>query len=96
MQGVCCAAHTAELLILPPVPLQTIFDEVILPTHKTKYVQFLLFRMCCVDPELPSVFVDFLKSKLLNASNSIPDRQASVCGSRFSAVVGMFDEHVEG
>ena len=58
--------------------IQTIFDEVILPTHKTRYVQFLLFRMCCVDPDLPAVFVDFLKAKLFNASNSVPDRQASV------------------
>lgn len=58
--------------------VQTVFDEVILPTHKTKYVQFLLFRMCSVDPELPAVFVNFLRLKLFNARNSIVERQAAV------------------
>eukprot|EP00123_Amoebidium_parasiticum_P012593 comp21464_c0_seq1/m.29692 comp21464_c0_seq1/g.29692 ORF comp21464_c0_seq1/g.29692 comp21464_c0_seq1/m.29692 type:complete len:611 (-) comp21464_c0_seq1:43-1875(-) len=48
-----------------------IFNEVVMSTHKTRFVQFLVFSMTSHGRDLPAVFVRFLlHDKLLNAKTN--------------------------
>ncbi|KAL1423368.1 hypothetical protein MTO96_021129 [Rhipicephalus appendiculatus] len=56
----------------------TIFDKIVLPTHKCCHVQFLLFYLCSFRPAALAVaFLDYLWKKVQNPATSCIIRQAS-------------------
>lgn len=56
----------------------TIFDKIVLPTHKCCHVQFLLFYLCSFRPAALAVaFLDYLWKKVQNPATSCIVRQAS-------------------
>uniref|UniRef100_A0A131XCX7 Putative rna polymerase i specific transcription initiation factor rrn3 n=1 Tax=Hyalomma excavatum TaxID=257692 RepID=A0A131XCX7_9ACAR len=56
----------------------TIFDKIVLPTHKCCHVQFLLFYLCSFRPAALGVaFLDYLWKKVQNPATSCIVRQAS-------------------
>uniref|UniRef100_A0A1E1XGL5 Putative rna polymerase i specific transcription initiation factor rrn3 n=1 Tax=Amblyomma aureolatum TaxID=187763 RepID=A0A1E1XGL5_9ACAR len=56
----------------------TIFDKIILPTHKCCHLQFLLFYLCSFRPAALAVaFLDYLWKKVQNPATSSVIRQAS-------------------
>lgn len=55
----------------------TVFDKIVLPTHKCCHLQFLLFYLCSLRPALADAFLDYLWKKVQNPSTSTVIRQAS-------------------
>lgn len=54
------------------------FDRIMLPTHKLKSAQFVLFYACSLSPEtFPADFMGLLVSHLMDISNSSVTRMAS-------------------
>lgn len=49
--------------------LMQLFDTFILKTHKSKYVQFLLFYVCAMDINYTHAFVRYLLEKVMDVSN---------------------------
>lgn len=58
--------------------LLNIFDNVILPSHNTHHVQFVIFHYCSFKLFLAEKFLSFLWSKLTDLNVSAPIRQAAV------------------
>ncbi|CAN8030202.1 unnamed protein product [Ixodes persulcatus] len=55
----------------------TVFDKIVLPTHKCCHLQFLLFYLCSLRPALADAFLDYLWKKVQNPSTATVIRQAS-------------------
>ncbi|XP_054713372.1 RNA polymerase I-specific transcription initiation factor RRN3-like [Uloborus diversus] len=55
--------------------LLTVFDKVILPTHGSCHVQYLMFYVCSLKQELHEGFLDFLWKKVQNPNISSEFRQ---------------------
>ncbi|KAH8400618.1 hypothetical protein KR222_008739 [Zaprionus bogoriensis] len=47
-----------------------IFDEVILPSHNTHHVQFVIFHLCSIRPAYTEAFLNFLWKKVQNPNVS--------------------------
>ena len=75
--------HSAEHLTHDPATHRIfshyldIFENRILVTHKSKFVQFILFHCCVLHPPLAVVFADRLLSLFLRSSNHPLIRQSA-------------------
>lgn len=58
--------------------LMTIFDQVILPTHDTHHVQFVMFFICSFNSTLTDYFLTFLWKKVCNPNVAPIFRQSAV------------------
>lgn len=58
--------------------LLTVFEDVVLRTHRCKFVQFLMFYACQFDQMFPPRFCDLLLQKLLSEKEAVVVRQACV------------------
>jgi RNA polymerase I-specific transcription initiation factor RRN3 len=58
--------------------LITVFDQVILSTHATHHVQFLLFYLCSFKVTLAETFVNFLWHKVVSPSVPSIIRQSAI------------------
>lgn len=47
-----------------------IFDEVLLPSHNTHHVQFVIFHVCSIRPAYAEAFLNFLWQKVQNPNVS--------------------------
>ncbi|KJE92659.1 hypothetical protein CAOG_003578 [Capsaspora owczarzaki ATCC 30864] len=53
------------------------FEHRILPTHRSRFVQFLLFRICSFDPRLAELFLGFILQKALVEGGHTAIRQSA-------------------
>lgn len=58
--------------------MMTVFDQVILPTHDTHHVQFIMFLLCSFKPTLTDYFLTFLWKKVCNPNVAPIFRQSAV------------------
>ncbi|XP_055376833.1 RNA polymerase I-specific transcription initiation factor RRN3 [Condylostylus longicornis] len=58
--------------------LLEVFGTVILPSHNTHHVQFLIFHCCSFKFSLAEKFLTFLWEKIINPNVSAPIRQVSI------------------
>ncbi|XP_063931617.1 RNA polymerase I-specific transcription initiation factor RRN3-like [Zophobas morio] len=56
--------------------LLTIFEKVILTTHKSRFVQFIIFHACSLNHSLVPIFVDFLMTRLFQPRLPAVTRQS--------------------
>lgn len=56
----------------------TVFDQVILPTHDTHHVQFVMFFLCSFKSTLTDYFLTFLWKKVCNPNVAPIFRQSAV------------------
>ncbi|XP_076309467.1 RNA polymerase I-specific transcription initiation factor RRN3 homolog Tif-IA [Tachypleus tridentatus] len=56
-----------------------VFDKMILPTHASVHVQFILFYLCSLHPMISDGFLDYLWKKVQNPNTPCVIRQASAC-----------------
>lgn len=57
----------------------TIFDSVVLPTHASAHVQFVMFYICSFRHQLFEGFVDYLWKRVTNPNEATIVRQVSIC-----------------
>lgn len=55
-----------------------IFDEVLLPSHNTHHVQFVIFHVCSIRPAYTEAFLNFLWQKVQNPNVSPIIRHVTV------------------
>ncbi|KNC80573.1 hypothetical protein SARC_07072 [Sphaeroforma arctica JP610] len=53
------------------------FDDVLLPTFQSKYVQFVLFKLCSFHESNPPIFISFLEKRLYNPRANPVERIAA-------------------
>lgn len=58
--------------------MMTVFDQVILPTHDTHHVQFIMFFICSFKSTLTDYFLTFLWKKVCNPNVAPIFRQSAV------------------
>lgn len=54
-----------------------LFDKVILPTHGSFHIQFILFYLCSLKPDLQEAYIDYLWKKVQNPNTAPALRQAA-------------------
>merc|ERR1712196_221895 len=65
--------------------LLQIFDRSVLPTHRLKYTQFILFYTASLHPGLPDKFIEHLCQKIADASEPALRKQA--CASYIGSYI---------
>lgn len=68
-----------ESLRILYVDILRAFETIILPTHATQYVQFIMFYICSFKAVVAETFTDWLWRKVINPNVAPVIRQSAVC-----------------
>ena len=60
------------------VTVLRLFERIVLPTHKSRYTQFVVFFLATLNAEFPDMFLGMLMQKALDLNRHILERQTSV------------------